>query len=122
MIAAGVVATTPERVSSIRRAFPSSCPGTIWLMIIGHFAAIVSCTVAPPALLISKMALQHQARQLIAPADDLNLARPLSRSNRFHRSAQTLVASDRDGQSAHQASRASPRMISGAARPPALIM
>jgi nucleoside-diphosphate-sugar epimerase len=53
-IAAGVVAITPECVSSIKRPLPSSWPATTWLIIIGHFAAIVSCTVAPPALPISK--------------------------------------------------------------------
>ena len=51
---AGELAVTPEFVSTISRALPSSWPATTWLMIIGQPAAIASCTVAPPALPMSK--------------------------------------------------------------------
>ena len=44
----------PARLSTSNCALPSSCPGAIWLMIIGHRAAMVSCVVAPPALLMSR--------------------------------------------------------------------
>ena len=42
--------SAPHPFSTMRRAFPSSCPGTAFVMIIGVFAAMASCVAAPPAL------------------------------------------------------------------------
>ncbi len=47
-------ATVPDFVSMMNRALPSSWPGMTWFTIIGHAADIASCTVAPPALLMTR--------------------------------------------------------------------
>ena len=47
-------ATTPTPDSSTNRALPSSWPGSTWFRIIGQRAAMASCTVAPPALVMTR--------------------------------------------------------------------
>ncbi len=50
----GLIVINPAPQLAINSAFPSSCPGIIESIIIGHDEASASCTDAPPALPMTK--------------------------------------------------------------------